>query len=91
MEVPASPVARGDRQSVEDRIAALWKEILELDEVSPSDTFFDLGGESIAATLCAGRIKRLYGVTIPVSLLLDEATTATSLAAHVLGSMDGSA
>jgi acyl carrier protein len=71
------------RASMEAYIRAVWAEILEVADVTADDTFFDLGGESISATLCANRLQADFRVQVPVSLLLDEHTTATVLAAHI--------
>ncbi len=69
--------------SLEEKLRALWREILEIPEFGIDDTLFDLGGESISATLCANRIESMFAVRIPVSILLDERTTVRSLAAQI--------
>ncbi|KAA2257566.1 amino acid adenylation domain-containing protein [Solihabitans fulvus] len=45
------------RNPVEERIAAVWAEVLGLTEVSVEDNFFDLGGDSIRAVRLAGALR----------------------------------
>ena len=36
--------------ALEAALAAIWADVLEVDEVAPEDNFFDLGGHSLAAS-----------------------------------------
>ena len=54
------------RTPVEDEIAALWRQVLDVDEVGVDDTFFELGGQSILAVQMLARIFEKYQVDIPV-------------------------
>ncbi|MEZ4360184.1 MAG: amino acid adenylation domain-containing protein [Kofleriaceae bacterium] len=56
-----------------DRLRALWREVLELDERRELDgraSFFALGGNSLLAIRLAAKIKATFGVRIEVSALL---------------------
>jgi acyl-CoA synthetase (AMP-forming)/AMP-acid ligase II/thioesterase domain-containing protein len=46
----------GPRTRLERRLATLWKEILDLDEVGVDDDFFAAGGDSILATELVSRL-----------------------------------
>ena len=70
------------------KLEALWREILGIDEIRPNDTFIDLGGESLAGVLCMNRIKAVFGVVIPLGVLLAEQTTMAALAAQIEASID---
>ncbi len=44
----------------------LWSEVLEDDDIKPTDNFFDLGGDSIKAMkLVLGARKRGLTITLP--------------------------
>ncbi|MGW6933610.1 non-ribosomal peptide synthase/polyketide synthase [Lentzea sp. NPDC054927] len=46
------------RNPLEERIAAIWAEVLGLAEVSVTDGFFDLGGDSIRAVRLSGALRQ---------------------------------
>jgi len=45
---------------VEQNIAALWRELLQVDKVGVEDNFFDLGGHSLLVVQLQSRLKELY-------------------------------
>ncbi|WP_246501580.1 thioesterase domain-containing protein, partial [Mesorhizobium caraganae] len=67
VEMPAE--AALDRQ-----IAAVYRDILGLDDVALTDSFFDLGGDSLSALSAIDRIEQLTGERLAVSLLLEHQT-----------------
>ena len=87
-------------ETLEDRLAAIWRELLGVEHVGPDDDFFDLGGHSLIAIRLMTRIKRDLGVRFDLSVVF-EASTVAALAALVraerpgidteLGSIDGPA
>ena len=67
-----------DVSLVADRIGLIFHDIFQI-EVGKDDDFFDLGGDSLAGeTLLAG-IERDFGISLPLSILL-ELSTPRSLA-----------
>lgn len=56
------------REGTEERIAALWREVLGRD-VARTEDFFRLGGDSLTATIVAGLIASELGVTVPTAEL----------------------
>jgi thioester reductase-like protein len=55
---------RGQR---EERLAAIWKELLKVAKVSRNDHFFELGGHSILAVNALFRINRAFECTLNVT------------------------
>ncbi len=50
------------RTPMEERISGYWRELLGVQVVKPSDHFFELGGNSMMATILANRIEDELGV-----------------------------
>nr|APD71640.1 non-ribosomal peptide synthetase 5 [Streptomyces sp.] len=59
----------------EERIAAVWAEVLGLERVGAEDAFFDVGGDSIRAVSMAGAL-RAAGYTLSVRDVFDARTVA---------------
>ncbi|MFF2046140.1 amino acid adenylation domain-containing protein, partial [Kitasatospora sp. NPDC058170] len=54
------------RTPVEERLAAIWSEVLGLRQVSVQDSFFDLGGDSLRAVRLVGAMRAVgFDVSIP--------------------------
>ena len=60
--------------AIEKSIAAIWQEVLgkQVDHVDQS--FFDLGGNSMAAVRVAESVERLLNVKMPIALLIEHNT-----------------
>jgi thioesterase domain-containing protein/NAD(P)-dependent dehydrogenase (short-subunit alcohol dehydrogenase family)/acyl carrier protein len=61
---------------VEREIAAIWQELLGLPGVGRTESFFDLGGDSLIALGVAARLRERYGVDLPLARLLESPTVA---------------
>lgn len=74
-----------DVSLVADRTGLIFRDIFQT-EVGEDDDFFDLGGDSLAGeTLLAG-IQRDFGISLPLSILL-ESSTPRSLAGAIMAKM----
>jgi acyl carrier protein len=66
--------------AVEKRLAAIWAELLELDEVGIYDNFLELGGHSLLAAQLVSRILNNFQVDLSPRILLHSATIAAMAA-----------
>lgn len=65
----------------QERLAAIWRDLIGVAEVRAEDNFFDLGGHSLLAVEMVTRVRRELGVALP---LIDVATgTLATLAAEL--------
>jgi amino acid adenylation domain-containing protein len=62
--------------AVEEQLAEIWAEALEIARVGRHDNFFDLGGHSLLATLLATRMENAFGVNVPVRAIFESPTIA---------------
>lgn len=76
--LPAPPDLRPDQGvaytapegPVQEAIAAVWRTVLQVDQVGADDDFFDLGGHSLLAAQVVSRLRRcLPDGTRPVTLM----------------------
>ncbi|MGH7927527.1 MAG: condensation domain-containing protein, partial [Candidatus Binatia bacterium] len=64
------------RTPVEEMIAGIWGEVLQLRTVGVHDDFFDLGGHSLLATQVISRICQALQRVIPLRALFESSTVA---------------
>jgi amino acid adenylation domain-containing protein len=62
------------RSEMEQRIAAIWRELLRLDQVGIHDNFFDSGGHSLLALRAYHRLKRDLARDFPLVALFEHPT-----------------
>ena len=72
------------RTTLEERVAAIWADILGLERVGVHDNFFDLGGHSLLATRVMSQVCSALQVEMPVRSLFD-APTIAGLAENIGG------
>ncbi len=61
---------------IERRLGELWAELLRLETVGVRDNYFDLGGTSLLAVDLFARIEDLFGITLPLTTLVEAPTIA---------------
>ncbi|MBV8201002.1 MAG: FkbM family methyltransferase, partial [Acidobacteria bacterium] len=66
------------RTPSEERLAGLWAEVLGIEaaRIGAADHFFQLGGHSLLATQLVARVRRAYGVELPLRRVFDRPTLA---------------
>jgi thioesterase domain-containing protein/acyl carrier protein len=62
------------RNSVERTLAEIWARLLGLQEVGIYDDFFRSGGDSLSAAELVVQIQKVFGRTLPITILLQEPT-----------------
>jgi len=70
-------------------LAGLWRELLGVEEIRPTDNFFDLGGHSLLSMQMIARIERETGKRLSPRLIL--LSSLTQIAAELAGEKDASA
>jgi acyl-CoA synthetase (AMP-forming)/AMP-acid ligase II/acyl carrier protein len=66
--------------AVEQTLAGIWAEVLRVSQVGLVDNFFDLGGDSLAATRVAARLRQALGAEVPLVDLLAAPTLGAQAA-----------
>ncbi|WP_256584097.1 non-ribosomal peptide synthetase [Pseudomonas sp. SDI] len=59
---------------LEQRIAAIWQDVLKVERVGLVDNFFELGGHSLLATQMTSRIRQALGLAVPLNAVFEAAT-----------------
>ncbi|HVG17980.1 MAG TPA: amino acid adenylation domain-containing protein, partial [Blastocatellia bacterium] len=77
----------GPRTEVEAAVAAIFSEVLGVEEVGVYDNFFDLGGHSLLATQVLTRVAERFRVGVPLRRLFESPTVAAI--AEAVSQLDG--
>ena len=59
---------------VEVALAAIWRRVLGIDAIGVSDDFFELGGDSFAATALAAEVEATFGIRFAPSDIINAST-----------------
>jgi amino acid adenylation domain-containing protein len=73
------------KPGMEERLAAVWKDVLGVERIGAHDDFFDLGGQSILATRLVARLRGELGVDVPVAMLVQAPTVEAMARALAAG------
>jgi acyl carrier protein len=61
----------------EKALAAIWQEVLGVDQVGVHDDFFELGGHSLLAVRVVYYIERKLMISIPINVIFEFTTIST--------------
>lgn len=79
---PENPVRKvsdkASRMEEEEAMIRLFENVLRLEEgdIGRDDNFFDAGGHSLAAAELLARVEDVFGVRVPINVLLKEPTVS---------------
>jgi len=69
-----APTSTPPRTPTEERLAAIWRELLGVPQLGVEDNFFELGGHSLLATQLVSRVRELFHVEIPQRIIFEAPT-----------------
>ncbi|MFN8061919.1 MAG: SDR family NAD(P)-dependent oxidoreductase [Vicinamibacterales bacterium] len=78
---PSRPVADNTLSPMEAVVAEVWRQLLDVDGLAPSDDFFELGGHSLLAVRSIARLEKATGVRLSLQALFECRTLAAVAAA----------
>jgi|GEM_PF-4794404 len=77
-EQPAPAEDQEPKSENEKYLASLWAEIIHLEQVSLSDKFLEVGGNSLTLNIILNRIEIETGVALEPQLFFDEERSSLS-------------
>jgi amino acid adenylation domain-containing protein len=72
LEAPFAPPG----STIEIELAAIWAEVLNLDQVGIDDDFLELGGDSLRATRIIAQVTARFKLELPVTVVFESPTVA---------------
>ncbi len=70
------------RTAAEQRLCALWQDVLGIERVGVTDNFFHLGGDSLSSVRVLAAVRMQFGVSLSLQMVFADPTVA-SVAASV--------
>jgi amino acid adenylation domain-containing protein len=64
------------RNDIENKLATLWQELLQIPKVGVEDNFFALGGHSLLATQLQVRVRETFQFNLPLRRIMESPTIA---------------
>ncbi|MFI5907474.1 AMP-binding protein [Dactylosporangium sp. NPDC051541] len=83
LDTPGAAAFVAPGTDLERDLAAVWSEVLETGAVGAADNFFEIGGDSLAATRIAATVRDRLGVDVDTIAVL-EAPSVAELAQYIL-------
>ena len=62
--------------ATQELLAAIWADVLRVEQVGVYDNFFELGGDSLIGTQVILRVQELFQVELPLRILFSHASVA---------------
>jgi acyl transferase domain-containing protein len=64
------------RNDLEQAVAAIWQDLLGIEQIGVHDNFFELGGHSLLVIQCLSRLRQRFQVEVSVRSLFEKPTIA---------------
>ncbi|HEX2272090.1 MAG TPA: amino acid adenylation domain-containing protein [Pyrinomonadaceae bacterium] len=64
------------RTPLEKSLVQLWSDVLGIERIGVTENFFELGGHSLLATQVVSRVRKEFGIDVPVRILFESPTIA---------------
>ncbi|MFC4311650.1 phosphopantetheine-binding protein, partial [Steroidobacter flavus] len=71
------------RTELEQALADVWIQLLQIDQVGVQDNFFDIGGHSLLATRVVTHISELLDIELPLRAIFEN-PTIEALSAYIV-------
>ncbi|MGB3189381.1 MAG: phosphopantetheine-binding protein, partial [Limnoraphis sp.] len=65
------------RTPIEQDLARIWEDLLEVHPISIDDNFFEIGGDSLLATRFISRVKQIFQIELTLRDFFEEPTINT--------------
>jgi amino acid adenylation domain-containing protein len=82
--IPTGVEYEAPANAIEERLVAIWQEILGQDKIGNNDNFFELGGHSLKATTFIAKIYKEFHVAMPLREIF-QTPTVKGLAKYIQG------
>jgi amino acid adenylation domain-containing protein len=76
VDSPSNVESASPRSAAEEKLTAIWKSVLGVQQVSIHDNFFDLGGHSLIAVRLFAAMEKEFGKRLPLATLFQAPTVA---------------
>ncbi|MCP4151421.1 MAG: amino acid adenylation domain-containing protein, partial [bacterium] len=63
---------RAPTTKIEEKLSVIWQEVLGLPQIGVNDNFFEIGGHSVKAINIIAKIKKTFGVDLPLTKLFEK-------------------
>ena len=73
-DLDAAPIP--PRSELEELIAYIWRDVLQIENLSVHDNFFAVGGHSLLAIQIVSRLQEAFNKEVPLRILFDAPTIA---------------
>ena len=77
VDTSSAAVYVAPRTPLEEAVAAIWADVLDLERVGVEDDFFALGGHSLLATQIVAQIRTDFSINLPLHALFSSPTVET--------------
>ncbi|WP_414582651.1 amino acid adenylation domain-containing protein [Scytonema sp. PCC 10023] len=61
---------------IEEMLATIWAQVLDIEKISIHDNFFEVGGQSLVATRLISQIRQVFQVELPLRRVFEKPTIA---------------